>query len=586
MEKKLTVRSQKLSKSLPQNAGEFSSCIVIEPEEKDLQEKRGSVYAVFDVNSESEQDPLLVTKIVHDVLYDSYYASESASPIQALERAIVDVKEKVTNLPGVSSLGTSYTEFNILAAVMWGNVLYMVQFGKGGSFLIRDNLVKPVNSATEGNFSVASGVVKGGDVVLLGTQEFINVYSAEELVTGSVSFSMHDLKETAAALLLKFDMIADLTEKERINFGYDTRFKENDVSQKELKDKLEKDEKPVRPRKRKKDKEQLPKITLTKAKKKRNLPTVIGAVVLIVLVGSVLYSFLGPGKEDAGADLEDSNTEEMQNDNQEESVDENVEDRSRDVELKIERIDPEVFYDIKLVDEGANPTDIVVLDSEVFVADSNSGKLFVSSSTSPKFEEEAAFSGVKSLNYFGGDITFVDDEGYKVYSKTPGTAGEVVESYEGVVSGPVAPYLAFLYEASDGKITKYELLDTGLSGADWGVLSDTENVVSIAIDGYIYVLKGNEVQKYYSGEKEGFEISTIEKQLNGATKIVKNVDFENMYIADSGNNRILVVADDGTLVKQLMVTDDKFDNITSISVAPDESTIFVLAGSKVFEVAL
>src|SRR3990167_3100310 len=204
MEKKLVARIQKLTKKLPQMAKEFSATISIEPDEEGLVEKKGQIYCAFDVRSSMDVDPLLVAKIVHDVLYDSYYGSESASPIQALERAIVSVKEKVMGLE------TVVTDFNLLAVVFWGNVLYMVQFGRGGSFLVRDGVVKPVNSATEGSFSVASGVVKDGDVVILGTADFIKAYTPEDLISGNISFSMHDLEDTAASLLLKFDLVDDI----------------------------------------------------------------------------------------------------------------------------------------------------------------------------------------------------------------------------------------------------------------------------------------------------------------------------------------------------------------------------------------
>src|SRR3972149_11829748 len=139
MEKKLVARIQKLTKKLPQMAKEFSATISIEPDEEGLVEKKGQIYCAFDVRSSMDVDPLLVAKIVHDVLYDSYYGSESSSPIQALEKAIVSVKDKVTHLPGFDgTAGQVVRDFNLLAVVLWGNVLYMAQFGRGGSYLVRD----------------------------------------------------------------------------------------------------------------------------------------------------------------------------------------------------------------------------------------------------------------------------------------------------------------------------------------------------------------------------------------------------------------------------------------------------------------
>ena len=141
MQKKLEVRTQKLSKKLPQEAKEFSTSIQIEPEDLTLIEKKGSLFCVYDVVSDDLVDPLLVTKIVKDVLYDSYYSSESASPIQALEKAIVDVKEKVIALPGDKAKDVKISDFNIVSAVcgemlfIWFSLAKVVVFLLGRTLL-------------------------------------------------------------------------------------------------------------------------------------------------------------------------------------------------------------------------------------------------------------------------------------------------------------------------------------------------------------------------------------------------------------------------------------------------------------------
>jgi hypothetical protein len=576
MQKKLEVRTQKLSKKLPQEAREFSTTIFVEPEDLKMLEKKGSLYCVFDVTSEDSVDPLLVTKIVRDVLYDSYYSSESASPIQALERAIISVKEKVIALPGERSKEVKISDFNILAAVLWGNVVYMVQFGKGGSFLVRENTVKPVNTATEGNFSVASGVVKVDDVIVLGTQPFIDIYSAQDLILGKVSFSMSDLKATAAALLLKFEMSAQFTEEEKINFGLD-----------EDKPSVAESKKSV-----KKVKTKLPKISVKRVKRKKIKPAyyVIG-IVALTLIGSVIltvkggFSFENVFKKDKQAEKQEETTV-VESEEEKADTQDKEDTKKSDKELKIERINPEVFYDIKLVDENASPTNIAVLDSEVMVSDASTGKLFVSSLTTSKFTEESIFSGIKNLSNFGGDLTFVDNTGYKVYSKSTGTQGKVGESYEGTDLTPAIPYLAFLYSIKGDTLTKYQLLDAGLDGTIWAQSPDLKDAVDIAIDGSVYVLKKDSLIKFLSGEKQTFEISGLDTPLSNAVRVIKTVDLENIYIADKGNNRILVLDEEGVLQKQYLADGDKFSDIKDISISQDEKTLMILSESKVFSITL
>ena len=553
MEKKLEARIQKLTKSLSQTAREFSSTLTVESEEEGLVEKKGVVYCVYGVKSEIDIDPLLITKVIHDVLYDSYYGSESVSPIQALEKAIVNVRDKITHLPGLDdSAGDVIKDFNLLAVVFWGNVLYMAQFGRGGSYLVRDGVVKPVNSATEGSFSVASGVVKEADVVILGTEDFIKTYTPEDLISGQVSFSMHDLEDSATALLLKFEAVEEV-----IPFGE------------------EKDDRPASTAElAKKPPSELPKINLTRVKKKTNPPLIVGGAAVALLVLSIALSLRNNNATDS---LEPESLEEVQS--AQDAAE--IPDVSRDEELKITRIDPAVFYDIKLVNSDAEPGDIVVLDSEVVVSDRSAGRLYSSSLTTSQFEEIGVYSGIRNIGYFGGDLVFTDSEGYKVLSD-----GVVSESYAGTVSGPAAPYLAFLYEANGGELIKHSLGEEGLAPEVWATSEEFNSPTSIAVDGNIYVLNSGGLSRWYAGNKATFEVSGLETSLSGAIKVVKSFDLGNIYVADSGNQRVLILDAEGNLANQIHALNNKFDDIRSISVSPDETKLFVLNGSKVYEIGL
>lgn len=577
MKRQLKVRVQKLTKKLPQEASEISAAIYLKPEEEEVFEKKGTIYTTFDVTCSNLIDPLLVKKIVKDVLANSYYNSESASPIQALERAVVDVKGKITDLPGVNKSEANAKDFNILVAAFWGNVLYIVQFGKGGSFLVRNNDVKPISSATEGKFSVASGVVKNDDVIFLGTQSFVDKNNVEDLIGGKISVSTRNLANTASAILLKFELETELTQEDKIDFGINSE-KNQKHSSRPLKSKPS----PSTIDLAKGVPSKLPKISVQSIKQNKFPFKTITLFVSVVSLG--VFGFLNKNKIGTWF----SKSEDVKSENQEIAVEQEQEEEQgpSDEELKIERINPDVFYDLKIVDEQASPTDIVVLDSEVIVSDRALGKLFVSSSTTPGFEEEAQFGGIRSLSYFGGDLTFVDDEGYTVYEKPVGEEGLVTGTYEGENISISKPYLTFLYSIKGAELVKYQLLDTGLDGSTWAQSSDFEGVVSMAIDGNIYILKSNELLRYFSGQKEDFELSGLNTSLSNAVKVVKSFDFDNIYIADSGNNRVLVFDEDGVLQKQFIAEEEKFNDIKSISVSPTEETLFVLSGSKVFEIDL
>lgn len=576
MSEQLTARVQKLSKNLPDSAMQFSSATVIEADEAEGIENKGTLYAVFDVSSTTSLDPLLVVKIVHDVLHDSYFNSELASPIQTLEKSIVAVKDKVTEL--------SNLDFNILAAALIGNVLYMVQFGKGGSFLVREGAVKPVNSATEGNFSEASGVVRGDDVVILGTQFFIERYNPNDLVSGAVSFSVADLPDKASALLIKFDAAASSVasaapEEKTVPIQYVAPVTSVGMSME------------VEPESTlsiaKKVPSITPKITLRSTRSFKVKPVYMSvALILVLLGGSILWTVRGRNKSSQEAKVLESAENVLGVDAQNAST---QPDTSKDTEFKIFRITPEAFYDIKIVDETASPTDLEVLDNSVVAVDQASGKIFTSSATSPKFAAESlAFPGIKSLGYFGGDLAFADNEGYKIYALgASDETGKTKEAYAQTGLGPSQPYLASVYSVSGDTLTKYQKGDKVLSGSVWAQSAALQGAVSLAIDGNIYVLKSDgSFLKFYTGDQVAFEIKGLDKAFSNPTKVIKDVDLTNIYVADSGNNRVVVLDDAGNLVKQFVATDDSWNNIRSIGVSRDEKTLFVLSGSKVYQVAL
>jgi DNA-binding beta-propeller fold protein YncE len=61
----------------------------------------------------------------------------------------------------------------------------------------------------------------------------------------------------------------------------------------------------------------------------------------------------------------------------------------------------------------------------------------------------------------------------------------------------------------------------------------------------------------------------------------------NLYVADKGNQSVVVLDNKGALIRQFKTEKaDTWNDIRSITVSPDEKTLFVLSGSKVFTVNL
>lgn len=112
---------------------------------------------------------------------------------------------------------------------------------------------------------------------------------------------------------------------------------------------------------------------------------------------------------------------------------------------------------------------------------------------------------------------------------------------------------------------------------------DLSNAVSMAIDGSIYVLFSNgTVNKYTRGAEDDFEVSGIDKKMSSPTKIVTGEDFDNIYILDNGNSRIVVIDKEGKFVTSYQAGILK--GTTDLDINEAANAIFALSGGKVYKI--
>jgi DNA-binding beta-propeller fold protein YncE len=585
MNKKLTAKVQKIAPKLPDSTSNISNCSAIKPDDEVTLERKGTVYVTFDVSGRNPLDSLLVTKIVNDVLHDSYYQSESASPIQSLEKAILKLRDNVVNLSKSGEEEDTSLAFNIATAVLWGNTLYLVQYGSTKIFLMRDGKVKPIESATEGKFSVASGVVKDDDVVILATDSFVNKVPPEKLL-GSSGFSPETLTALEACLILKLSVVKEFSEDEVVDFGgaaavaaASERGKGQPEKKDEKRNEQSKTPEPVA---------EIGKDMVTpKTKRSGRKPKwlfVAGIGLAFFVVFAIGNFFLG---EDGRDDIESSEvvTEEtnIPKDGEDGEV---VIDTSQDDSYKVQRADSNVFYDLKIADETSEASDIAIVGDKIFVADETNGKIYVSELETPKFTAvEGSFAGVGELVNYEGKLGFVDSGGFKAMSNI---TYNIIEEYTGDGLGVTTTYLEFVYSIFDDTLTKYTKGNISLDGSLWAQNDNFADAVAMGIDTSVYVLKANgELQMYTQGVQDEFEIDGLVGVFSNPVDIVIDVDLESIYVADAGNKRIVVITKEGELVKQYKLTDERmWDDIRGLSVNSDETKAFVLNGSKVYEVDL
>lgn len=112
---------------------------------------------------------------------------------------------------------------------------------------------------------------------------------------------------------------------------------------------------------------------------------------------------------------------------------------------------------------------------------------------------------------------------------------------------------------------------------------DLSDSASMAIDGSIYVLFNNgTVNKYTRGAEDDFEVSGIDKKMSSPTRIVTGEEFDNIYILDNGNSRIVVIDKEGKFVTSYQASILK--GATDLDINEAGNAIFALSGGKVYKI--
>lgn len=144
----------------------------------------------------------------------------------------------------------------------------------------------------------------------------------------------------------------------------------------------------------------------------------------------------------------------------------------------------------------------------------------------------------------------------------------------------------YILNSKINQILKYLPIKTGFGKESLWLKEkiDLKDINSFAIDGSIYLLKNNEVLKFYLGKKVGFALEKIHPQFEKLEKISTNSNFKNIYLLEPKNKRILIFNKNGGLVKQIISED--FIDLKDFVVNENETKIWLLEGTKIIELEI
>ena len=154
---------------------------------------------------------------------------------------------------------------------------------------------------------------------------------------------------------------------------------------------------------------------------------------------------------------------------------------------------------------------------------------------------------------------------------------------EGQDGSDLAVFLGNVYIVSTSGIYKFVPIEKGYAdGANYldaGEIFDASS--GLAIDGNVWVTRGNQILKYLRGERQEFEVSGMTASLGQLGKIYTTADSDNLYVVDVANSALLVIGKDGVYKRAYQASE--FGRATGLVVDEVSGKMYISVDKKILE---
>ncbi len=146
----------------------------------------------------------------------------------------------------------------------------------------------------------------------------------------------------------------------------------------------------------------------------------------------------------------------------------------------------------------------------------------------------------------------------------------------------------YLYDRAAHNIFSYNKTLRGYAGGAPWITDDQvprDNIVSISIDGFIYSLhEDGTIRKLYKGAAAEFTQEAVQPPLQRADRLLTGERLLHLYVLDRSGQRVVVFDKKGELKRQIFL--ESATAVADIAVNADETTLYVLDGTRVLAVSL
>lgn len=222
------------------------------------------------------------------------------------------------------------------------------------------------------------------------------------------------------------------------------------------------------------------------------------------------------------------------------------------------------------------------------------GSIISYSQTTGKIEEGVLKSNDNILDevYFGNNLAAIYNGGaLRLWDFTTGNLTapftQNVPAQSDFTGLAVYPTNSRVYtiNTKTGQIVSFAVFANNFIKPVISVSADVlKNAQDLAVDGAIYVLANKSVSKFQNGQPATFSMPVLTTPLSGKGKIYTEKGWQNLYILDVGNSRIVILDKKGNLISVLQ--SNQFTKLIDFSVDEKNKVMYVLNDSSLLKVTL
>ena len=560
-------------------------------------------------------------------LHEEYYGELETPAMEKLNQAVSKVTDEFSK--PASPAGGEGQSLEIVAGAVLGNVLYLACAGLGKVWVKRGNLMQKVLGGEKEKIETASGFLKEGDFIVLGTNSFFDF-----LPQGVLRAALENATpEEAVEVLVPLIHGKEGASSACALIGKIRKEKEIEIVEEKEKPRVEFKKffsifTPIL--------EKLPTFRLGEIHvrgqaqeiKRKKVIFTVALILIFLLAVSIVF---GTGRRsildkenrfntlysEAKREVEEGMALVTLNPTQARELifkakeklselenlkiqNEKTQELKKEIEEALNLVVKEhkfselpTLIDLGLFREGGKGKFLSLYGNFISVLDPGENVIFGIDAARKSGEilgGGESLSGSKFITSYGDYVFILGDEGIvrvEIKNKKSEIKIKPEEDWKDIKA--MKAFTGNLYLVDKSEIWRYQATEEGFGlRQKWfgeNVKPDLSSTVSIAIDGSIWILRQDgKILKFSQGSPEAFGTAGLDKPFSTPSVIYTDSEAKDLYILDKGNNRVVVLTKGGEYQAQYIW--EGISKVSDMVVSEEAKKIFLLEEGKIFEIGL